>query len=99
HQLEELPGIRRQALDIAPLPLGVDRVKGERRLARPREPGDHHQAVARQVDIDVLEVMLPRAADPDLLLHASNLIAGPRPAPPPDSPVPQLREENRAGPG
>ena len=69
HQFEELPRIGRQALDIAALALGIDRVEGERRLARARQPGDHHQAVARQFDIDVLEIVLPRAADPDLLLH------------------------------
>ena len=34
-----------------------------------RQPRDHHEAVARQVDIDILEIVLPRAADPDLLLH------------------------------
>ena len=69
HQLEELPRIGGQALDIAALALGIDRVEGERGLARARQPGDHHQAVARQLDIDVLEIVLPRAADPDLLLH------------------------------
>ena len=32
--LEELPRVGAQRLDVAPLPLGVDRVEGERRLAR-----------------------------------------------------------------
>ena len=77
HQFEELPRIGRQALDIAALALGIDRVEGERGFARARQPGDHHQAVARQFDIDVLEVVLPRAADADLLLHAKDLTAGP----------------------
>ena len=34
HPLEELPRVGRQRLDVAALPLGVDRVEGERRLAR-----------------------------------------------------------------
>ena len=36
HELQELPGIGRERLDVAPLPLGVDRVEGERGLARSR---------------------------------------------------------------
>ena len=70
HHVEELPGIGRQALDVPPLPLGVDRVERQARLARPAQPGDHHQPVARNVDVDRLQVVLARAADLDeLLLH------------------------------
>ncbi len=76
HELEELPGIGRQALDIAALALGIDGVESERRLARARQPGDHHQAVARHVDVDVLEVVLARAANPDLLHGESYSRAG-----------------------
>ena len=36
HLVEELPRIGAQRFDIAPLPLGVDGVKGQRALARPR---------------------------------------------------------------
>ena len=38
HLLEELPGVGRQRLDVAPLPFGVDGVEGERRLARADRP-------------------------------------------------------------
>ena len=76
HQLEELPGIGRQALDIAALALGIDRVEGERRLARARQAGDHHQAVARQVDVDVLEIVLARAADGDEAMRLGDGGAG-----------------------
>ena len=65
HHFEELAGIGRERLDIAPLPLGVDGVEGERGLARAREPGEHDQLVARNGEIDVLEVVLARAADHD----------------------------------
>ena len=67
HQLEELAGIGRQDFDVAPLALGIDRVEGERRLARAGQAGDHHQAVARDVDVDVLEIVLARAADGNLV--------------------------------
>ena len=67
HHLEELAGIGRQRLDVAALALGVDRVEGERRLARARQAGQHDQLVARQVEVDVLEVVLARPADRDEL--------------------------------
>ena len=72
HHVEELPGVGRQALDVAPLALGIDGVEGEAGLARAGEPGDHHEPVARDVDVDRLQVVLARAADLDelLLRHA-----------------------------
>ena len=63
HHLQELPGVGRQALDIAALALGIDRVEGERGFAGAGQPGEHHELVARQVEIDVLEVVLAGAAD------------------------------------
>ncbi len=65
HHVEELAGIGRQRLDIAPLALGIDGVEGEDRLAGAGQPGDHHQLLARQIERDILEVVLPRAADGD----------------------------------
>ena len=65
HHLEELPRIGRQALDIAPLALGIDRVEGERGLAGAGQPGEHDERVARDRQVDVLEIVLARAADGD----------------------------------
>ena len=65
HQPEELARVGRERLDIAALALGVDRVEGEARLARAGEPGDHDQRVARQLEIDVLEVVLTGTGDDD----------------------------------
>ena len=62
HLLEELPGVGGERLDVAALALGVDGVEGERGLARAGQPGDDHQLVARDLDVDVLEVVLARAA-------------------------------------
>ena len=67
HPLEELPGVGRQRLDVAPLPFGVDRVEGERRLARPADAGDDDQLADGQRQIDVLEVVRARAAHDDVL--------------------------------
>ena len=65
HPLEELLGVGRQRLDVAPLPLGVEGVEGERALARPRRAGDHREGAPRQLDGDPLEIVLPRVADDD----------------------------------
>ena len=65
HHLEELARIGREALDVAALALGIDRVEGERGLARAGQAGEHHQLVARDLHVDVLEIVLARAADRD----------------------------------
>jgi hypothetical protein len=67
HELQELARVGRQALDVAALPLRVQRVEGQRGLARARQPRQHHQLVARDVEVDVLEVVRARAADADAL--------------------------------
>ena len=65
HPFEELPGVGREALHVPTVSLGVDGVEGERGLARPRQPGDHHQLVARDVHVDVLQIVLARPAHLD----------------------------------
>ena len=69
HQFEELAGIGRQALDIAPLPLGIDGVEGEGGFPRAREPGQNDERVARNLHVDVLQIVFPGAANDDLGLH------------------------------
>ena len=69
HQLQELPRIGREAFDVAALALGIERVEGEARLARTRQPGDHHQLVARDVEVDVLQIVCARATNADALLR------------------------------
>ena len=66
---QKLPRIGRQAFYIAPLAFGIQRVKRQARLARARQPRDHHQLVARDVQVDVLEVVRARAANADALLR------------------------------
>src|SRR5207302_7083570 len=73
HHLQELPGIGREAFHIAALALRIDGVEGERRLAGTGEPGEDHELVPRDFDIDVLEIVLARAANRD---HARIADAG-----------------------
>ncbi len=65
HHLQELARVSREALDIAALAFGVDGVEGERGFAGAGQPGEHHQPVARNVEIDVFKVVLAGAADRD----------------------------------
>ena len=64
-RLHELPCVGVQGLEVAPLALVEEDVEGERRLARARDPGDHREAVARDLDVDVLQVVLARVVDDD----------------------------------
>jgi hypothetical protein len=69
HLPEELAGVGRQRLDVAPLALGEDRVEGEAGLAGPGQPGEDDEGVARQVERDVLEVVLARTAHDEAVGH------------------------------
>src|SRR5471032_200821 len=65
HHRKELAGIRRQRFDVAALAFGVDRVERERGLARAGQAGNHDQTVARQLQIDIFQVVRAGAADAD----------------------------------
>ncbi len=70
--LKELTRIGRQGFDIAPLSFGIDGVEGKRRLARSGQAGDHHQLIAGDIDVDILEIVFAGATHPDdTLMHAS----------------------------
>jgi hypothetical protein len=69
HLPEKLAGVARQRLDVAALALGVDRVEGERALARSRQAGEDDQLVTGQFQRDVAEIVLPGASDDQLLGH------------------------------
>ena len=66
--LQELARVGRERLDIAPLPFGIDGVKGQRRLSASRNSGHHRQAIVRNLEVDVLQVVNPRAANYDRIL-------------------------------
>jgi hypothetical protein len=76
HLPQELTGVRAEALDVAALALGVDGVERQAALARARQPGEHDQPVARQLDIDVAQVVLSCAAHDDLVRLVGGLALG-----------------------
>ena len=105
--LHELPGVGVERLEVAPLALGEEDVEGHGALAAAADAGDDGEAVARDRDVDPLEVVLAGVADADfvaglsLTLRArspsSPLAAGPRrPCP---SHVPALRPSARLAQG
>ncbi len=47
HPVEELPRVRAESLDVAPLPLGVERVENERGFPRSRDAGDDDELPRR----------------------------------------------------
>ena len=68
HQLQELAGVGGQAFHIPALALGVQRVECQAGLARTAQTRDHHQLVARDVQVDILQVVRARTPDADGLL-------------------------------
>ncbi len=65
HLADELPGVGGKRLDVPPLTLGVDGVEGQGRLAGTAHPGDDDEPVPGNVHVDVFQVVLAGAPDPD----------------------------------
>jgi hypothetical protein len=61
HLIEEAPGVWRDRLEIAALRLGVERAERERRFPRARNAREDDERLARNIDVDVLEIVLARA--------------------------------------
>src|SRR5438045_237337 len=67
HPFEELLGVRRERLDVPALPLGVERIEGERAFPRPRRPRDDRERPPRKLDSDALEIVLAYVAENDAI--------------------------------
>jgi hypothetical protein len=71
HAVQELPRIGREGFDVAALPLRIQGVEHQARLARTTGTRDHRQFAGANVEVKVLEVVLARAANADQSLgHA-----------------------------
>ena len=71
HLAEELPGVRRQRLDVPALALREDRVERQGGLAGAGQAGEHHQGVPGQLQGHVLQVVLTGTADDQSVAHKS----------------------------
>ena len=58
HAVEELPSVGRKSLDIPALPFGEQSLKRQRAFAAPAYPGDHRHPVQRDVEVEILQVVL-----------------------------------------
>jgi hypothetical protein len=65
HAIEELARVGRKRLDVAPLALGIQRVEHEGRLAAARHARHDDEFAGGKREIQVLEIVLARAANND----------------------------------
>ncbi len=61
HSPEKLPRIGGKRLDVTALALGIKGVEGERRFAGPAHAGDDDERVARNAEVDIFQIIDPRA--------------------------------------
>ena len=60
----------------AALALGKDRVKGQGGLAGPRHPGEDNQLITGNLQVQVLQVMLPGPANADDVIVQGTVVMG-----------------------
>ncbi len=65
HAVQELARVGAEGLHITALAFGEQRVEHQAGFARPARPGDHGQFAGANVQVNVLQVVLARAADAD----------------------------------
>ena len=65
HAIKELPRVGREGFDVTPLAFGVKRVERERTFARTAQASDDDEPVQRQIEIKVLEIVMPHSAQAD----------------------------------
>jgi hypothetical protein len=78
HAVEELARVRGEGLDVAALALGVERVEHKRGLAGTRWARDDDELARGQLDVEVLQIILARAADADRVAVAGCVLLGGR---------------------
>ena len=67
HLSQELAGVGRKALHVAPLPFGIQGIEGQGGFTAAADSREDHQLVAWYRDVDMLQVVLLCAAYDDVL--------------------------------
>ena len=67
HAIQKLARVGRKCFDVTTLSLGVQSVEHQRGLSGTRYARDDHQLAERNIDTEVLEIVLPSAANDDVL--------------------------------
>ena len=71
--IDQPPRVWRDRFEVAALGFGIQSGKRQGRLARPGHAGEHHQRIAGDVDVNVLQVVLTGAAHAN---HAGGCFGG-----------------------
>ena len=66
HLVKQAPRIRRDGFQITPLRFRIQRAKGQRGLAGARYARKYHQRIARNIDVDIFQIVFARAAHADV---------------------------------
>ena len=74
HLIQELARVGRERFHVAALALGVNGVESQRGFAGAAESGDHGEGVARDLDVDIFEIVLAGAVHGDALEHFAGRI-------------------------
>src|SRR5207302_1037013 len=69
--LNELPRVRRHAVEKSSLPFGEQNVERECRFTGTAQSGNDHHLIARNFDVDIFQIVLARAVDADLAAFVS----------------------------
>ncbi len=69
---KKLAGVARKGFDITPLSLGIKGVERQGAFARAAYSGEDNQLIARQIEIDVLQVVLTRPRTTMVLFSVTN---------------------------
>ena len=69
HAVQKLSGIGRKSLHVTPLAFGKQRVKHQAGLAGPAGAGHHRELSGSDIQVNVLEIVLTRAANTDKTLR------------------------------
>ena len=72
HLIQELTGVGRKTLDVAALPFGVESIESQGGFPRPAQAGNYDQFLARNLDLEILEIVLARTTDLDNLRRHSD---------------------------
>src|SRR6185437_1436699 len=94
HLIEKLARVGGKGFHVAALSLGIEGIEGEGGFSRTGQSGNHGEGVARDFEVDILEVVLTRAPNDDFLQTHSNF--EPAAAPPLDRRGTRYTVENKA---
>ena len=76
HHLEELTRVGGKALDVAALAFGIDGVESERAFPGAGQTRNNRQSIARNFDVNILQIVLPRSVHGDAVEHIRGLSSG-----------------------